>query len=61
MSEYRRGLAYTAGKKAALAGKLRTANNRQPGTIFHDDWGDGFDEGERQYDAAKIAEARKAG
>ena len=46
--EYRRNLAFKAGRKAALAGKARDTNNRQPGTIFHDDWADGFDEGERE-------------
>jgi hypothetical protein len=42
MSEYRRRLAYEAGKKAALSGKPESANNRQPGTIFFDDWCDGW-------------------
>lgn len=46
MSDYRRQQAWTAGKKAALAGKPRSSCNRQRGTIFFDDWMDGFGEGE---------------
>lgn len=47
MSDYRRALAFKAGKKAALAGKSRETCNRQRGTIFFDDWQDGYNEGER--------------
>jgi hypothetical protein len=47
MSEYRRQLAYAAGRKAALEGKPETANNRERGTIFYDDWGDGWSDGDR--------------
>ncbi len=46
-SDYRRQQAFAAGKKAALAGKPDTANNRQRGTIYFDDWADGWGEGER--------------
>ena len=48
MSNYRRRRAWEAGKKAALAGKPKTANNRERGTIFYDDWCDGWNEGERE-------------
>ncbi len=48
MSEYQRMLAYEAGKKAALAGKPETANNRERGTIFFDDWYDGWADGDRE-------------
>lgn len=48
MSEHRRRLAFKAGKKAALNGKPETENNRQRGTIFFDDWYDGWAEGERE-------------
>jgi hypothetical protein len=47
MSEYRRHLAFKAGRKAALEGKPATANNREWGTIFFDDWDDGWNEGGR--------------
>lgn len=50
MSDYRRTLAYRAGRKAALAGKSRASCNRQPGTIFFDDWHDAFDEARREAD-----------
>lgn len=46
--EHRRRLAYTAGRKAALAEKSRDKNNRQRGTIFYDDWADGWDEGHHE-------------
>jgi hypothetical protein len=42
MSDYRRRLAYQAGRKAALSGKPETANNREWGTIYFDDWADGW-------------------
>jgi hypothetical protein len=42
MSEYRRMQAYKAGKKAHADGKPHTANNRERGTIFYDDWADGW-------------------
>lgn len=48
MTEYRRRLAFKAGRKAALIGRQRTANNRERGTIFYDDWSDGYDDGERE-------------
>jgi ribosome modulation factor len=44
MSDYRRNQAFQAGRKAALAGKTKETCNRQPGTIFFDDWHDGFEE-----------------
>lgn len=47
MSEYRRMLACIAGEKAARAGKPRPSCNRERGTIFYDDWMDGYDHGER--------------
>lgn len=54
MSEYRRIQAYQAGRKAALAGKRVEVCNRQRGTIFYDDWHDGFWDGERE--AASLAQ-----
>ncbi len=55
MSEYRRRLAYLAGKKAGLKGSPETANNRQRGTIFFDDWSDGWSDGDRARAAARPA------
>lgn len=46
MSDYRRRLAFQHGKAAALRGKPETSCNRQPGTIFYDDWHDGYREGQ---------------
>lgn len=46
ISDYRRGLAWKAGHKAARAGNTATANNRQRGTIYYDDWADGWREGD---------------
>lgn len=57
MSEYRRQQAWTAGKKAALAGKSRETCKRVRGTIFFDDWHDGYNSGERHL---LIEKARKA-
>jgi hypothetical protein len=48
VSEYRRGQAFAAGRKAATEGKPRTACNRQCGTIYYDDWMDGYEEAARQ-------------
>ena len=42
MSEYRRIQASKAGAKAHAAGKPRSSCNRQRGTIFYDDWQDGY-------------------
>jgi hypothetical protein len=56
MSDYRRNLAWKAGNKAALAGKGRHTCKRQPGTIFFDDWHDGFDAGRDDVDV--LIEAR---
>ena len=44
MSEYRRRQAYQAGRKAAEQGKPRSACNRERGTIFFDDWQDGYED-----------------
>ena len=45
VSDYRRNQAWKAGNKAAKAGKPRSTNNRQRGTIYYDDWCDGYEEG----------------
>lgn len=42
VSEYRRRQAWFAGRKAAEANKPKTACNRQRGTIYYDDWMDGW-------------------
>lgn len=42
MNDYRRGQAYLSGTKAARRGKPETANNRERGTIYFDDWWDGW-------------------
>ncbi len=42
VSEYRRSLAAKAGYKAFKAGKPIETNNRQPCTIYYDDWCDGW-------------------
>lgn len=47
ISDYRRELAFKAGKKAGQSGKPETANKRQRGTIYFDDWWDGWNEGQR--------------
>jgi len=47
VSDYRRAQAWKAGSKAANEGRGREANNRQHGTIYYDDWCDGFNEAER--------------
>lgn len=44
VSEYRRHLAWTAGKMAAKAGKSRATCNRENGTIYFDDWHDGYND-----------------
>lgn len=44
ISEYRSMLAFRAGRKARLAGKPNTANNRERGTVYYDDWWDGWNE-----------------
>ncbi len=46
VSASRRDLAWTAGYNAQLAGKSREACNRQPGTIYFDDWHDGYNHAE---------------
>lgn len=43
ISEYRRRQASAAGQKAFRDGKARATNNRQRGTIYYDDWMDGWD------------------
>jgi hypothetical protein len=55
MSDYRREQAWQAGKKAALAGEAETANNRERGTIFFDDWADGWNEGRSQANRKEAA------
>lgn len=45
MSEYRRTQAFQAGRRAGLAGRPEETNNRRRGTIFFDDWQDGWNEG----------------
>lgn len=47
ISEHRRRLAGQAGVKAQKAGKPRSANSRERGTIYYDDWADGYDAAER--------------
>lgn len=42
MSEYRRKQAWEAGVKAQRAGKPPSACKRPRGTIFYDDWHDGY-------------------
>lgn len=44
MSNYRRRKAWEAGVKAFREGKGEHTNNRQPGTIFSDDWHDGWND-----------------
>jgi len=44
VSDYRRNLAFKAGAKAFLRGKGEHTNNRQSGTIYADDWQDGWNE-----------------
>jgi hypothetical protein len=46
MSEYRRQLAWKAGAKAWRDGKPKSSCTRQRGTIFWDDWHDGFEHAE---------------
>ena len=48
MSDYRREQAWKAGYKAARDGKSRETCNRRQGTIFWDDWHDGYNDGERE-------------
>ena len=43
VSDYRRGQAWTAGAKAQRNGKTKDACNREKGTIYFDDWHDGFE------------------
>jgi hypothetical protein len=42
VSDYRRNLAWVAGKKAAMSSKPKTVCNRERGTIYYDDWMDGY-------------------
>lgn len=47
-SEYeRRIIAYKGGVEAQKSGKRREDNDEPRGTIFHDDWNDGYEEAER--------------
>lgn len=47
ISEHRRNLAWLAGDRAARNGKSEDACDRQPGTIYFDDWHDGYEAGLR--------------
>lgn len=40
--DHRCRLAWRAGVKAAEAGKPMSSNNRPIGTVFYDDWCDGY-------------------
>ena len=42
MANNRRHEAWAAGQKAALDGKPESSCRRRPGTIFYDDWHDGY-------------------
>lgn len=53
MSEYRRRQASLAGAKAFRDGKSRETCNRPNGTVFFDDWHDGYNAAERE--AERIA------
>lgn len=44
VSEYRRSLAFKAGAKAAREMKPKGVCNREQGTIYYDDWHDGYNE-----------------
>lgn len=56
ISEYRRGLAWKAGQKARSADKGRETCNRERGTIYYDDWQDGWmHEDERLWREARQA------
>lgn len=55
MSDYRRQQAYEAGQNAGQKGLSEAACTRQRGTIYFDDWHDGYQEGQRTADAAKRA------
>jgi hypothetical protein len=55
MSEYLRRLAFKAGEKAARQGRPGSVCNRQRGTIFFDDWHDGYEQ------ALNSQPARRAG
>ena len=48
VSSQRRAQAWNHGEAAALAGKTEHANKQTPGTIYFDDWLDGFADGERR-------------
>lgn len=48
MNELERYNAFREGKAAALTGKSEDTNDREPGTIYYDDWADGWQEGDRE-------------
>ncbi len=48
VSDYRRRLAFLAGMKACRNGKARSKCNRSEGTIYFDDWHDGYSEEEQR-------------
>ena len=45
VSDHRRNLAWLAGDRAARQGKSRETCTRMPGTIYFDDWHDGYENG----------------
>ena len=59
ISEYRCILAFKAGRKARLAGKPITANNRERGTVYYDDWWDGWNEEDNRINDAMLAQRTK--
>lgn len=48
VSDYRRGQAWKAGKAAHQRGKPRASCKRQRGTIYFDDWHDGYNDSENE-------------
>lgn len=50
VSNHRRALAWKAGAKAFENGKPKSANNRPPCTIYHDDWADGWNDARYQHE-----------
>tara|TARA_Y100000114_G_scaffold153717_2_gene174266 strand:- start:28690 stop:28878 length:189 start_codon:yes stop_codon:yes gene_type:complete len=58
VSDYRRQQAWVAGNKAGKAGLPSDRNNRQRGTIFYDDWADGWEEGRYSNSRASDAQAQ---
>lgn len=48
MSDYHRRKAWQAGNKAFRDGLPRSACTRPQGTIYYDDWHDGYNDAERE-------------